>query len=237
MKDNFEFNGFPRDALRFYKELTSNNNRDWFQENKSRYQDGVLKPAQAFVETLGERLKILSNGITYDSRTSGVGSILRIYRDIRFSKDKTPYKTHLGVIFWEGKHKKMENPGFYFQLDPSGAEFYSGFYRFSKPFLKAYREAVHDKQLGEEFESILSELNESDGYEWGGDRYKRVPSGYDKDHPRADLLLHKGLWGKAPSIPNSIVSSPELVDVCFENAVKMMPLHKWLVEVEKYFSG
>jgi len=237
MKEDFIFNGFSTDVLSFYKELTVNNNREWFQENKSRYQDGVLKPAQTFVETLGDRLKILSPAIQYDSRTSGVGSILRIYRDIRFSKDKTPYKTNLGIVIWEGFRKKMENPGFYFHLDATGAVLYSGFYHFTSAFLKTYREAVHDKQIGEELVSILNELKEVEGYEFGGEHYKRVPSGYDKDHPRADLLRHKGLWGKSPFIPPELVSSSELVDVCFDYALQMIPLHKWLVEVDRIFLG
>jgi len=233
MKANYVFNGFSTDAVRFYEELTTHNNREWFQENKIRYQDGVLKPAQAFVETLGERLKILSPAFQYDSRTSGVGSILRIYRDIRFSKDKTPYKTHLGIVFWEGNHKKMENPGFYFHLDPTGAVFYSGFHHFTSAFLRAYREAVHDKQIGEELISILKDIMEVEGYEFGGEHYKRVPSGYEKDHPRADLLKYKGLWGKSPVIPPKLISSPELVDVCFDYALQMIPFHKWLVEVDR----
>ena len=230
---NSGFNGFSKDVLKFYEEISGNNHREWFQQNKSRYQDGVLKSAQAFVEILGERLKLLSTGIQYDSRTSGVGSILRIYRDIRFSKDKTPYKDHLGIIFWEGPQKKMENPAFYFHLDSAGALFYSGFYRFTRDFLRAYREAVHDNQLGAELVSILGELKELEGYEFGGDQYKRVPSGYEKDHPRADLLRYKGLWGKSPHITPKLVSSSELVDACFDYAVQMLPLHKWLVEVDR----
>ena len=228
-----EFNGFSGEYFSYFDRLKKNNSKQWFEKHRAEYDEFVMHPAREYVIAMGKKLRRIAPEVNAIPKINK--SLFKINRDVRFSKDKTPYKTHLGIIFWEGKHKKMENPGFYFQLDPSGAEFYSGFYRFSKPFLKAYREAVHDKQLGEGFESILSELNESDGYEWGGGRYKRVPSGYDKDHPRADLLLHKGLWGKAPSISSNIVSSPELVDVCFENALKMMPLHKWLVEVEKIF--
>jgi uncharacterized protein (TIGR02453 family) len=237
MTNELVFTGFPKDVARFYKELVTNNNREWFQDNKSRYSDGVLFHAQAFVETLGDRLKLLSSGIQYDSRTSGVGSILRIYRDIRFSKDKTPYKTHLGIVFWEGKRKKMENPGYYFHLDPSGGVFYSGYYRFTRAFMKVYREAIHDRQLGEGLVSKLQELEKLEGFEFGGDEYKRIPRGYDKDHPREGLLRKKGLWGKSPSIPWNIISSPDLVEDCFDYAAKMLPLHKWLVEVDQMNLG
>ncbi len=104
------FYGFPAEALRFLEELSKNNNREWFNAHKQEYQDHVLAPAQDFVLALGERLRTISAGIIYDTRTSGSGSILRTHRDIRFSKDKTPYHTYVRMVFWEGSRKKMENP-------------------------------------------------------------------------------------------------------------------------------
>ena len=237
MQEEIKFNGFPNQALNFFEELSKNNNRESFQEHKGQYQERILLPAQSFVIALGESLKLLSNGIEYDQRTSGVGSILRIYRDIRFSKDKTPYKTHLGIIFWEGARKKMENPSFYFQMDAQGAVLYTGFYQFAREYLRAYREAIDDRQIGSELESVLEEAKGEGKFEIGGEQYKRVPTGFDKEHPRADLLRYKGLWMGSPLIEPSVIFSPGLVDVCFQYAVEMMPLHKWLVEVDKVFLG
>ncbi|OGO15777.1 MAG: hypothetical protein A2Z14_00465 [Chloroflexi bacterium RBG_16_48_8] len=228
-----EFIGFPKQAVGFFKELSENNNREWFNEHKKQYQEMILLPAQAFVLSLGESLKLLSNSIEYDLRTSGVGSIFRISRDIRFSKDKTPYKTHLGILFWEGHRKKMMNPGFYFQIDTDGAVFYTGFYQFPKDYLQAYREAVDDQRLGSELAAILKVIREQVGFEVGGDRYKRVPSGYDTEHPRADLLQYKGLWAKSPFMDPEVISRSELVDMCFHNAVRMIALHKWLVHIDQ----
>ena len=112
---NNTFFGFPMECLQFFNDLRKNNNREWFQENKQNYTDYVLEPAKEFVLALGDKLKSISKEIIYDTRMSGIGSVLRIYRDIRFSKDKTPYNTRLRVFFWEGSNKKMENPGaFYF---------------------------------------------------------------------------------------------------------------------------
>ena len=232
-----EFTGFPKAALTFFADIAKNNNREWFQEHKGLYREAIQQPAQAFVLALGESLKLLSPGIEYDLRMNGVGSILRIYRDIRFSKDKTPYKTHLGIIFWEGARKKMENPSFYFQMDSQGADFYYGFYQFPRDYLAAYRKAVDDRQVGSELGSILEAVTKEGKFEIGGERYKRVPRGYDNDHPRADLLRYKGLWMKSPEIEPAVIYSPELVDVCFHNAVEMMPMHKWLVDVDKVFLG
>jgi uncharacterized protein (TIGR02453 family) len=232
-----EFTGFPETAIAFFADLAKNNNREWFKEHKEQYKEAIQQPAQAFVLALGESLKLLCPGIEYDLRTSGVGSILRIYRDIRFSKDKTPYKTHLGIVFWEGARKKMENPSFYFQLDSQGADFYSGFYQFPRDYLRVYREAVDDPVIGSKLESILTEITEQRGFEVGGDRYKRIPSGFDADHPRADLLQYKGLWAKSPSISPKQLSRPDLVDVCFHHAVRMIALHKWLVHIDKVILG
>jgi uncharacterized protein (TIGR02453 family) len=227
------FTGFPEQALSFYGELIQNNNRAWFSQHKKEYQEYILQPAQAFTLALGESLKLLSNGIEYDLRTNGVGSILRIYRDIRFSKDKTPYKTHLGIVFWEGARKKMENPSFYFQMDSKGADFYSGYYQFPRDYLTTYRTAVDDPVIGSELASILEEIGGEDGFEIGGDRYKRVPTGYDATHPRAELLQYKGLWAKSPTITPEIIVRSDLVDACFHNAARMIELHKWLVHIDK----
>ena len=124
------FSGFPEEGLRFLEGLAANNSRDWFQPRKEDYTRTLLEPAQAFVAALGGRLEALAEGIVYDTRTSGSGSILRIYRDMRFSKDKSPYHTRVRIVFWEGPGKKMENPAFYVGIGPDGAGLFSGMHAF-----------------------------------------------------------------------------------------------------------
>ena len=87
-------------------------------------------------------------GVVADPRTNGAGSIFRIYRDTRFSKDKRPYKTYLGILFWQGRGKKMENPGFYFHLEPKGLMLGAGTYTFMKQGLEAFRKAVVHRTRG-----------------------------------------------------------------------------------------
>ncbi len=232
-----DFQGFPPEAIQFYQQLTTNNNRDWFHAHKDRYEQAVLKPAQSFVISLGERLKLLSNAIQYDPRTSGVGSVMRIYRDLRFSKDKTPYKTHLGIVFWEGSRKKTECPGFYLQLEADGATLYSGIYNFPKSLLEAYRQAVVDHQLGTELEALLHSIRKAKGFNIGGSKSKRVPTGYDRDHPRKDLLCYCGLWAESPLIEPERLFRADLLDLCFDYAIEMLPLHKWLVMVDRITSN
>jgi uncharacterized protein (TIGR02453 family) len=230
-----DFYGFPAEALRFLEELAKNNNREWFNARKQEYQDYVLGPAQDFVLALGERLRTISAGIIYDTRTSGSGSILRIYRDIRFSKDKTPYHTYLRMVFWEGNRKKMENPGFFVGLEPSGAGVYAGMYGFPKPFLAAYRDAVVDEELGAELEQVLESVKSAGEYTIGREHYKRVPRGYDAEHKRAELLKYNALYSHKSQIPSETILRPEFVEVCFEHCWNMAPLHQWLVKVGDRF--
>jgi uncharacterized protein (TIGR02453 family) len=229
MVDIQAFLGFPKEGIQFLKDLPRNNNREWFQAHKEDYQTYLLNPAQSFVVSLGERLKVLSSGIIYDTRTSGSGSILRIYRDIRFSKDKTPYHTNLRIFFWEGTAKKFENPGIYFSLDASGARIYLGQYTFSKELLTAYRDAVVNEKTGSTLEKTLNAVRESGDYEIGGEHYKRVPRGYDPEHVRAPLLLYNGLHVGSPQIPLNVVSSPDLIEICFDHCANMAHVHHWLV--------
>lgn len=127
------FPGFPKQCQRFFAELAAHNNRDWFNTHKQDYLDYVQAPAVEFVIALGERLKALSKGgLTYDTRANGAGSMMRIYRDIRFSKDKSPYKTNLGIVFGQAGKKKMEGAGFYFHLDADEAAIYVGHYQLDR---------------------------------------------------------------------------------------------------------
>jgi uncharacterized protein (TIGR02453 family) len=218
------------ETIEFYRQLEHNNNRTWFDAHKQDYIEYVQKPSLEFITAMGERLKEISPKIVYDTRTNGAGSLMRIYRDIRFSPDKTPYKTNLGIVFWEGKGKKSENPGFYFHVAPYGLGFFSGMYDFNKGMLNAYRVAVVNDTLGEELVDILNNI-QSAGYETGGEHYKRVPRGYDPDHPRADLLKYNTLYASITDLNPKLMTQPEFMDVAFGHWKKMAPLHKWLVNI------
>jgi uncharacterized protein (TIGR02453 family) len=200
MSNQPTFSGFPNETLQFLKNLTANNNRDWFKAHEEDYHTSVLEPAQAFVITLGERLKTISKAISYDPQTNGSGSLMRIYRDIRFSKDKSPYHTHLRITFWEGSSKKTENPGYFFAMDANEGILYSGMHLFSKELLETYRQAVLDPTLGKELEAAVDAVQGAGKYVIGGDTYKRVPSGYPAENPRARFLLHTGLHAESPKL-------------------------------------
>ena len=228
------FSGFPKQSFRFFRELSANNNRPWFLDHREEYEKNVLEPGAAFVRALGTRLQTLENNIHFDTRTNGTGSIKRIHRDLRFSRDKTPYKTKLGIIFWQGnKKKKSENPVFWFHLDAKGAILFGGMYEFSKPMLRAYREAAADEKVGGELQSVLDTINKKGKYELGGQNFKRIPSGYDPSHPRENLLRYNALYATSPRIDQTTAASDALVDVCFKYSKVIAPLNSWLSKINE----
>lgn len=224
------FDGFPTTTLQFFANLKANNNREWFNEHRTTFDRDVIEPAQAFILTLGGLLQTLHPGFGFDTRTNGSGSLFRIYRDIRFSKDKTPYKTHLGMKFWLGRNpKKTENPGFYVGIGSEGAGVYAGMWRFTKPMLQKYRQTVDDPEHGAYLQDVLDRLS-ADGYETGKLHYKRIPRGFDPDHPNADLLKRNAIHAAKPEIPPAVVTSPDFVPTCFEHCMAMWPIVEWLHE-------
>ena len=234
MNEQPYFPGFPPEGLRFLSGLRDNNSREWFEAHKDTYRDHVLAPAQDLAFALGERLKALSPGIVYDTAANGSGSILRIYRDLRFSQDKRPYNPYVRLVFWEGRRKKMENPSFFIRIGSGGVTVYSGIHIFQKQVLAAYRDAVADDRLGPELEGAIAAVERAGAYTVGGEQYKRVPRGYDANHPRADLLRYNGLWAHTTApVDAAVIVTPQLVEVCLEHCRDMAPLHHWLVKVEQ----
>lgn len=230
------FTGFPQEGLNFLADLAKNNDRDWFEKNKQVYLDDIVSPSVAFIETLGERLKFISPHIQYDTRTNGQGSLMRIYRDVRFSKDKSPYKTWVGIRFWEGAGKKTECPGFFLWLESHQAGLFTGMYGFPKPMLHAYRQAVVDDDLGAALDAALEAVRAAGPYEIGGEHYKRVPRGFDPEHPRAELLKYNAIYASSPRFQPAQLNAPDLVDQCLDHCHNMAPLHHWLVKVHQAMS-
>ncbi len=165
--------------------------------------------------------------IVADPRTDK--SIFRIHRDTRFSKEKIPYKTHLGIYFWEGTAKKLENPGFYFQFDKDSIFLGVGMHIFPKDMIKNYRDAVVDKKKGAELQKAIKSVTKKNSeYELGWVKYKKVPRGYEKEHPLADYLLYGGIGFHYNSkIPNEFYSE-KLLDFTYKIFKDMSPIHVWV---------
>ncbi len=223
------FLGFPIEGLDFLSSLAEHNNRAWFEEHKKTYVTALARPAQSFVMTLGERLKSIDPRLHYDTRLNGAGSIYRIYRDTRFSTDKTPYKTHIDMAFWVGEDKKSSPSLLGMRIEAQGGMALAGHYRFGDDFKSQYRKSVDGPCRGDALQAVLNDLQEA-GYAIEGEQYQRVPAGYEANHPRGDLLRCKGLYALSPAISPDALTRPELVQVVFEHCRTMAPLHHWLVK-------
>ena len=146
MDDAAVFSGFTKETVRFYAELRKNNNKPWFEEHRGIFEGHAMAEAKLFVAAMGERLKKIAPGLVAVPAVNK--SIFRIYRDTRFSLDPTPYKTHLGIYFWDGSRPKMESAGFYFQLEPPDLYMGGGMYMIPDSLLDRYRRAVVDRTRG-----------------------------------------------------------------------------------------
>jgi uncharacterized protein (TIGR02453 family) len=224
-----EFRGFPKECVSFYIELSKNNNKAWFAEHKADFESYVMAPARDFVFEMGRRLEAITPRIIADPRLDK--SIFRHYRDTRFSKNKEPYKDHLGIFFWEGARPKMECPGFYFHLEPPNLMLAAGMHCFPRPLLEIFRNSVVDPELGPALVSAARSVVKRSDYAIGGKYYKKMPRGYDATDDKAEFLLFNGLYAIFNSeIPEQIYST-EIIDYCFQKFSDMSPIHKWIVNM------
>ena len=229
MGDAAVFSGFTKETVRFYAELRKNNNKPWFEEHRGIFEGHAMAEAKLFVAAMGERLKKIAPGLVAVPAVNK--SIFRIYRDTRFSLDPTPYKTHLGIYFWDGSRPKMESAGFYFQLEPPDLYMGGGMYMIPDSLLDRYRRAVVDRTRGPQIGKIVAALRARPGFTVEGVHYKRVPAGFDPGHPNAELLKHKGLYaGIEEKIPGEFYSA-KLVDHCLERFEPIVPLNRWLMKL------
>jgi uncharacterized protein (TIGR02453 family) len=230
MSDTQPFNGFPDEGLQFLRDIEVNNNKAWFEDNRTTFDAYLMAPAQDFVAALGSRLRTLDPAIVVDTRTNGRGVLMRFYRDTRFSKDKSPYKTNIAGMFTDGQGKKTERPAFGFHMGADNMELMAGMFKFSTSQLAAYRDAVAGEDSGEELAATLRTLGGAGEYHLAGEHYKRVPAGYEADHPHADLLRYAGLYVYPAALEGKYLSSPELVEASMAHFKTMAPVYEWLAK-------
>ena len=229
MSNKLSFNGFPKEAIQFFNDLSSHNTKQWFEENRKTFDEQVMAPAQAFVMEMGERLESIVPNIVADPRRDR--SIFRIHRDTRFSKDKSPFKNRLAMFFWSGPRKKLENSGFYLHIDASSILLGVGLHTFTKPLLEAYREAVIHPVQGSKLVKAIEEVTQNSDYKIGGEHYKKTPRGYDPEHPNAKWLVHNGIYAYLEDTHPKDLHSADFLDFCFQHFKNMSPIHQWISDV------
>jgi uncharacterized protein (TIGR02453 family) len=217
------FSGFEPRFIEFLRDLAANNTRDWFQARYAEYQALVMQPARDFVAAMGEAFKAIGEDVRAEPRVHG--SILAITRDTRFAQDKTPYKTHLDLWFWQpiDDAPNRDCPGYYLRVAPDALALGAGVHRFSESAQASYRRAVTQPAHREALERLTREL-EASGFELGGRTLKRAPA-------NSEWLKHTGLYaGRTLPLADELYSDA-FPQWCVAQYRGLAPLQRWLVEV------
>ncbi len=218
---------FPFNTINFLKKLSKNNNKEWFKNHKIEYERDFLLPAKIVVIEIGSFLKKSFPNIIAEPQINK--SIFRLNRDVRFSKNKKPYKTNLGIYFWQGKRKKLECSGFYFHIEPDTFLIAAGFYIFPNDVLKKYRNTLLQLDRNSELYKIINRLQKK-GFSIEEKKYKRLPKDFSPDHPFADLSLHSGLYAMYETNNLDQFRKVDIIEFSKSIMKEMMPLHKWIVD-------
>lgn len=219
---------FTRKTLVFLKELSKNNDRDWFTVNKQRYEDEVRTPALEYIDNMAMPLSRISPHFVASAKKTG-GSLMRVYRDTRFGKDKTPYKTNIGIQFRHARGKDVHAPGFYLHIEPGSLFLAAGIWRPESSTLKAVRSQIDENQS--EWQALTKKLIVRNKFEFGGESLKRPPKGYNEEHPLINDLKRKDLIAVKQLKANDILGKT-LVKESTDLFKKVAPLVKFICEAD-----
>jgi len=216
------FNGFPPETLIFLRQLKRNNNREWFLAHKDIYELKVKAPMTDLVLALGDALQPLAPELIVDPKRA----IYRIYRDLRFSPDKRPYKTHISAIFIPQVIPKKTGACLYFHIEPAEIVVAGGVYMPDAPTLRILRQHIADHweelaaiTLQRNFKRLFGKLQ--------GDRLIRPPSGYSADHPAIGVLRQKQ-FHVVRTEPAALAEGPKLLPRLLTLFSAMLPLVRFL---------
>ena len=212
---------FKPETVAFLKALKKNNNRDWFNENKHRYEEDVLDVALNFIQSMHDPLQLIAPHFTAVPKRMG-GSLMRVYRDTRFSKDKTPYKTNIGIHFRHEQAKDVHAPGFYVHIAPEEVFLGVGMWRPEASALASIRERVAMKQT--EWLQARDDKAFKRHFDLAGESLSRPPRGYDKEHPLIEDIKRKDFLA-AKSMPVDDAIAPRFqqkVETAFKSSVPYM---------------
>ncbi len=206
----------------FLRELKSNNNREWFQKHKPQYVTDVVEPVTSFIAAMAPRVAAISEHILVDPRPHG-GSMFRIYRDTRFGKDKSPYKTHVGAQFRHEAGKDAHAPGYYMHLEPGRVFFGGGVWGPKSDALRAIRQRIADKPA--EWRAA------TEGMEVQGERLKTAPRDFDRDHPMIEDLRLKSFFLMADG-DEALATSDGFTDAVTAQFEKAAPLMLFIAKAQ-----
>jgi len=197
---------FTRKTFQFLSQLEKNNNRDWFNENKQRYEDEVREPALNFIADISSDLAKVSPHFNAIPKKVG-GSLMRVYRDVRFGKDKRPYKTNIGIQFRHEIGKDVHAPGFYLHISPEECFIGAGIWRPDSPSLRKIRDEILEN--GNKWVAVTQKKAFKREFEIAGESLVNAPRGYPKDSPMLEDLKRKDHFAMKP-LTKTIVTSDHL---------------------------
>jgi uncharacterized protein (TIGR02453 family) len=201
-KKNATMKYFKQEALSFLKELPKNNNKEWFNSNKELYKKEVEAPFKLFISDLITELQSYIPNINVEAKDC----IFRIYKDVRFSKDKTPYKNHISAMISKGGRKDKTTPGTYIQISAEDIRLYSGVFELTTKQKEQIRVSIHENM--DEFNAIINNSSFVKTFgEVRGEKYKKVPAEYIKSVKIQPLLLNKSLYFYKKYEPELILNS------------------------------
>jgi uncharacterized protein (TIGR02453 family) len=213
---------FTTETFQFLRDLKANNDRDWFVENKSRYEEHLKAPALRLIQAFGEELPGISPHFAATPR-----SLYRIHRDTRFSKDKSPYKTSAGVHFRHEQAKTAHAPGYYLHIEPGSVFLGIGSWRPESAALRKIREHLAENPADWKRASRAKKFTES--FELAGESLKRPPKGFDPEHPQVEDLKRKDFIAVA-SVPDSFATASDLPERLAETFSAGSPYMRFLCE-------
>jgi uncharacterized protein (TIGR02453 family) len=212
---------FTEASLKFLRQLDKNNNRDWFNEHKQEYEDRVRSPALDFIADMGDTIESLSPHFLAIPKKVG-GSMMRPYRDVRFSKDKRPLKTNVGIQFRHFQAKDVHAPGFYLHIEPGNCFVGAGIWHPEAEPLAAVRRAIDEQS--KHWLKVSRNKPFTSVFELSGDSLSNPPRGYKKDHPLIDDLKRKDFIAIAPLEDKYVIANSLKTDVAksFKTAAPFM---------------
>ena len=215
---------FHAPGLAFLSELAENNDKDWFEAHRAAWDEQLLPAMIALCAELQSRLADVLPRLEFVPRVGG--SLYRLNRDIRFSRDKRPYETHAAALLWEGADKQS-SPGVYVQISPAEVTLGGGLHVFEEAQLERYRKRVMSEGIGEALSAALASAKKK-GLKADGEKIAKPPRGVPADHPRMELSKHKGLVVMQTLKGGDWLEGPELLDKAEAAARAYAPLHDWL---------
>lgn len=212
---------FNERTFTFLEELSQNNSRDWFSENKARYESEVREPALDFIRAMKPELECFAPHFVAQDKKVG-GSLMRIHRDVRFSKNKMPYKTNIGIQFRHEVGKDVHAPGFYLHIEAHEVFVGAGIWHPDGDTLKKIRTYIDAHPT--RWEDGRDDAGFTKAFSLAGDSLKRAPKGYEIDHPMIKDLKRKDFIGIAPLMPELILQDDltGLISSYFEMAKPFM---------------